>query len=187
MNETNAPEPFRTQNRQLAFALATAGCSFASPEEGGPAINLYSVDFLRARKIGVGKSLEAAAADAVSLGIPGIVTYLFKRDAILEKAIKAWDNMVELHAIAESEKTTPELPDVPVEVIMQVLHTHSMNLKSLVTQVPWCRRPLVTDAQSSTKEVPIDGKPAPRNVTQGSGKVWTLGASKAIKDRLNIK
>lgn len=187
MSETNEPEPFRTQNRQLAFALATAGCSFASPDQGGPAINLYTIDFLRAKKIGVGKTLESAAADAVALGIPGVVTYLFKRDATFEKAMKAWDSMVDIHAMANHEGVEPELPEVPTEVIMQVLHTHSMNLKKLVAEVPWCRRPLVTDAQSSTREVQIDGKPAPRNVTQGSGRVWTLGASKAIKDRLNIK
>lgn len=178
-------EPFSTQNRQLAFALATAGCRFQSQEEDGPAINLYTIPFLRSRKIGVGKSLEAAAKEAYDRGIPGIVTYLFVRDETFERAIKAWDVTVEELQKADAQNRSPILDDIPAETVMKVLCIYANNLRKLA-EVPFIRSPLVGIFDAETKEVPIANKPGPRRVTTGKGKIWSLGASQETKKKLKV-
>lgn len=177
--------PFTTSNRQLAFALAIAGCSFAAAEDGGPAINIYTLDFLRARNIGKGKPIEEAAREAFERRIPGNVTYLFARDATFERTIKAWDGMHEEFQRAANEGASPILPDIAEETVAQVLFIHANSLKTLA-EVPFIRTPLVSTVNASTKEVPIDGKPGTRKTVSGRGKIWSLGASPEIRKHLKL-
>ncbi len=178
--------PFSTQNKQLALALATAGAKFASPEAGGPTQNLYSLGFLRDRKIGKGKVIEEAVREAVARRIPGKVTYFFEHDANLENAIKAWDGVVEELQKARHDVRDPQLPNINAVLVAQIMCIAANNIAAF-EELAFINTPLCSTVKGEEKELPIEGKPAPKSVTEGAGKVWSLGASKFIKDKLKIK
>lgn len=178
-------EAFRTQNEQLAFALATAGCRW-DEEDGGPMMNIYSLDFLRQRKIGIGKSIDEAVQEAVDKQIPGKVIYFFVRDELFNRCIHAWDTTADELSKSDNERRDPVFEKlVGEENIMQILCVHSANRRNLRKKV-WDRAAFIAAVNSKTREVPIKGRPAPRQVTEGVGKVWQLGASKAVRDKLKI-
>jgi hypothetical protein len=177
-------ECFKTNNFQLAFALATAGCTFDT-EDCGPTINLYTLGFLRDRKIGVGKTIEEAVLEACERRIPGNVTWCFVRDEIFQKCINAWDETVEELQKADAEKRTPQFEPIDERVIMRTLCLHANNRAGFMSKI-WVNAPFISTVTSKTKEVPIKDKPAPRRVTVGAGKVWQLGASKETRNKLKI-
>jgi hypothetical protein len=179
-------QPFATQNKQLALALATAGVKFAHPEVGGPTQNLYSLGFLRSRKIGKGKHIEAAVREAVERKIPGKVTYLFEHDENLERVIKGWDGIVDELQKARHEVRDPVLPNHSPLLIAQVMCVAANNVAAL-DELAFINTPLCSTVTGEEKHVEIEGKPAPKSVFSGVGKVWSLGASRFIKDRLGIK
>lgn len=188
MEELTSP-PFSTQNQQLAFALMLAGCQFAGWDNGGPAQNLYTIGFLRARKIGVGQDIETAAIRAVEAKIPGIVTYFFQRTKTLEDAIAAWDLMVDEFRKAEADERPPITPDVSTAATMQVLFIRANSVKEF-QKLPFMRPALVSNVQSTATEEPrFDGtkqKPAGASIISGKGQVWSLGASRETKNHLNV-
>lgn len=180
-------EPFRTNNRQLAFALANAGCKFApqDKENAGPAQNLYTLAFLRANKIGVGKTMDEAVDICLRNKIVGNVTYLFVRDEVFEKAIRAWNKIHASWVEADARGEVHPVPDIAPEVVMQVLFLYANNLAKLA-EVPWFNRPLLSDVTTSTKTEAIPGKPGSRKVTTGSGRIWQHRASQATKRHLKL-
>lgn len=178
---------FRTQNQQLAGALLDIGCELARQDQGGPADNLYTIGFLRDRKIGVGKPIETAVREAVRRKIPGIVTYVFKRSAKLEMAIKTWDDMVEERQKADHDSRPPIFPKVSDENVVQTIYVHALNREAFL-EIPWFTDPLISTVEvKSTRSIPLgEDKPAPRTVMTGRGKVWRLNSDKKIKDHLKI-
>lgn len=191
-------ESFKTQNRQLAFALACAGCHFAPLANDGPAVNTYTLGFLREprqKRLVGGLDIESAGKKLIEMGIPGHVTYCFIRDAVFEEAMAAWDEVVAEFQEAAHDRRDPSLPEVSAKVVAQVLCV-AVNSQDEFAKVPFVNkmRQLVSTVTSSTKQVPIPdksssgeaNKPAPRTVVSGKGKVWTIGASKALKDHLKV-
>jgi hypothetical protein len=172
-------EPFSTTNQQLAFALATAGCTFASRELEGPAQNIYTLGWLRDRKLGTGLGIEEAAMVAFKQRKAGTVIYYFERDSIFDRAIAAWDEIVAEYQQAELDKTPPILPEISERVVMQVLCVHANNMKHY-SQLPFVNRPWVSTIESvRTEEKGESGywKDVKIKVT-GAGKMWKVGAKK---------
>lgn len=166
---------FSTQNRRLAFALATAGCQLAPK----PTQNLYTVDFLRSRGIGVGLTPEEAAKVAMAKKIPGIVTYFFVRSDLLMEAIKAWDDMAKAAKEAKEKGEEDIAPKVATVQVMEVLYVFSRNSKAL-SELAWLSPPLVSS-------VAVAKTGTPENYTMtGKGKVWTVGASQQIREHLKL-
>lgn len=170
-------EYFSTQNRRLAFALATAGCQFAPK----PTVNLYTIEFLRSRGIGVGLTPEEATKVAAAKKIPGIVTYFFVRSDLLMEAIDAWDKMAKEAKEAKAEGREEGLPaDVTTEHIMQTLYVFSRNSKAL-SELAWLSPPLVSTVAAA--KVGADGS---YSIVNGQGKVWSTNASKEVREHLKL-
>lgn len=182
MEEYKEGSFFQTQNRQLAFALASAGCEFAPQSAGGPAINTYTLGFLRSRRIGVGKTIDAAAKEAADRKIPGIVSYIFKRTPKLEEAIAHWDRIVDEFRRAEAEERAPRGEDLTLKQQVEAAYYFAHNSKEFAN-VPWFNSPLISTIEASTSEVKTAG-PDPKKVTRGKGKIWSLGASEEFKNQL---
>jgi hypothetical protein len=188
MNNEKNVEYFSTNNRQLAFALATAGCTFAPQIKNspGPATNLYSLGFLRSKAICKGLSMEQAVDKLVSLKIPGNVTYNFVRNDTFAEAIKAWDKAVENIAFAQDNNTEIQTGAHSVAHIMEILCIHANNSVGLANDLPWLSSPLLSDVAAHSKDHEVSGKPDPRVVTEGKGKIWSRNASKETKEKLGI-
>lgn len=169
-------EYFSTQNRRLAFALATAGCQFALR----PTTNLYTADFLRSRGIGVGLPLEEAAKVAAAKNIQGIVTYFFLRSELLTEAVKVWDDMAKAARDAKADGREDGLPDaVPTEHIMQTLYVFARNAQAL-NKLAWLSPPLVSTV--TTAKPTTDGS----YTMTGKGKVWSVNASQKTRQHLGL-
>lgn len=171
-------EPFTTTNRQLAYALASAGCLFATRELSGPTMNIYSIGFLRSKKIGAGLDIEEAAKVAVAKRIPGNVIYLFERDETFYQAIKAWDATVKELQTAHAENRQPELPDIDAGTVATILCIHANNRETL-DQLPFVNKAWVSTVVSSTKEE------NEKTTITGQGKMWKIGA-KETRKHLNV-
>ena len=167
-------EPFTTTNRQLAFALASAGCLFATRDQEGPTINIYSVGFLRANKIGAGLDIEDAAKMAVAKRIPGNVVYLFERNATFFEAIKAWDKTAEELRNANQENREAKLPNIDAATVATVLCIHANNRETL-DQLPFVNRAWVSTVTTSTKEE------KEKTTISGQGKMWKIGSKETRK------
>lgn len=186
MEETKiGVEPFATENRQLAFALLTAGCELLPREEGGPAVNVYTVGVLRQRKVGTGKTLEAAALEAHQREIPGHVKYLFLRNELLERCVKKWDWTVNAIRMAREEGVDPVLDDIKEEHIIQTMCVAANNQKAFA-KIAFIRRPLCSDIDAKVEETEVPGKPGRKTTITGKGRIWTAGCSKAIREKLNL-
>lgn len=176
MNEKlNNSQIFTTQNRALAIALMTAGCTLHQSEAEGPCSNIYTVGKLRAIGMGgQGLSIEQAAIKAVNAKKPGIISYFFVRDEELEKAIKAWDSTV-----AKLNSAAGFTEELSTEQIMTVACIHENNRK-LAKELPWLRPALVSDVSSNSKK---DGE---KEMISGSGRVWSLGCSEETRKKLKL-
>lgn len=184
MIQTNDNE-FPTNNQQLAFALATAGCELVKVE------NLYTVGFLRTNPVFKGMQVEQAVKFAMDRRIPGQMFYFFKRNEMLNRCVKAWDEIVDELRKAEQEGTAPILPQPPEEVIMQILCVHINNSSRMKEELPFCHAPLIAVTKADIKEEPLyddkgEVKPGRKIVIKGAGKVWRLGASNATRARLKL-
>lgn len=153
-------------------------------ELGGPTTNVYTIPFLRSRKIGVGKTFDAAAIEADRRRIPGHVTYFFVRDETFQVAIKAWDETVQAFQEAEQFGQTPVLPEVDTETVMRVLCV-AANSQANFQRLAFIRRPICSDISAETREEEIKDKPGKKSLISGKGKVWTAGAAN-IKKKLNV-
>lgn len=196
--------PFSTSDKKLAAALATAGCAFlpisATPGvEGGPASNVYTPGFLRDRKVIEGQvpitEFEDGVAQLVARRIPGHVTYHFIRDAIFDRAIAAWDALVDEMVKARNENRAPKLPQISEETVMEVLYLHRMNEREFA-RVPFIKRPECAIGLAMTSEEPLPNHdpdtrkeahlPVSRTRVKGSMKRWTLGCSQEMRDNLKL-
>lgn len=199
----NTQNPIQMPNRALAMGLVSAGATFAKGEEGGPCINVYTPDFLRSKGViseGVTElEFERAAILAEARGIIGNVTFFFERNALAEGFVKAWDatsdairaNREYAALDAETQRTHDKpaaLPDVPTEIVAQVLCMHANNLKSLKgierSNPPVC---------STLKGAYDGGKPGKETSTgvctgrlTGAGKIWSTNLSNADRAKLKI-
>lgn len=171
----NNSQIFTTQNRALALALMTAGCTLHQSESEGPVSNLYTVGKLREIGMGgQGLSIEQAAIKAVNAKKPGILSYFFVRDEELEKAIKAWDSVV-----AKLNSGSAITEDLSTEQIMTVVCIHENNRK-LAKDLSWIRPALVSDMSSNSNK---DGD---KQMISGAGRIWSLGCSKETRDKLKL-
>lgn len=178
--------PFETQNVTLAFALHTAGCKAAPPEQRGPAQNHYPLEFLQRKKIGKGKRIEDAARDAVKYRIPGIVTYYFEQSPELTEALDAWVTLQKELDRAETEKEAPTIPEISTKTVMRVLCLYAQNLPALKA-LAFQRDPLVSVSKIDSEE-PVSNGPnrAPGRRIKGSAKIWSINASEETKKHLKI-
>ena len=180
-------QPFCTQNRKLAEALALAGCKWASREEGGPTLNIYTAGFLRDRRLMSShpvpiQGFEKAAKEAEARKIPGIVTYFFERDETFQRAEKAWqDCCIEL-ARAKLASEPPNVPDIPPEVVAQVICIAAYSAEGF-KNAPFVNPAWVTTMSGSRKE---DPKSKAAYTIEGTGKAWPLNASKEVREKLGI-
>jgi hypothetical protein len=188
--ELTDPKHFKTTDQPLAIALATAGCRLASQEEDGPAISLYTPEFLRSRGLIKGKvapsEFERVASDAFDKKIPGSVTYLFVRDDVFKRAMDAWDAMVNEYEKADEENREPESLDIDEATAMRVMYTQRVNARLFKTKVPFYREPLFKIGESTSREVPISGRPVAQTVTEGSMKSWSRNLSNESRKALGI-
>lgn len=200
-------EPYKTQEKQLAFALMCAGGRFAPDEQDGPAINVYSTGFLRQSRFAklfeavqaVRKlDIEEAATMLIEREIPGIVTYVFVRDAVFDEFIAAWDGITTTMQEADQANIRPELPRHSATVVAQVMNIAANNL-AIFAQVPFMNkaRQMVSDVTGTTRHNPIlnpkagqDGAPqhlpGTQDVTTGKGRAWTIGLNAADKQRMGV-
>lgn len=197
-------EPFTTQDRKLALALALAGCSFTPCEEYGPATNTYTPSVLRNKidprtrkpflaKEGVTtEQFEEAASEAVRQRIPGIVDYHFVRNVVFERAQKAWDNMVDEMARAQQEGRAPNIPVISEEVVMQVIYLQRCGekefSKSAFIKPPECAIGEVQKQEIAIPDShnPSETGPMPKVKYTGSMKRWTLGCSQDMREALKL-
>ncbi len=179
-------QPFVTQNKQLAHALAVAGCRFAESEDGGPVMNTYTPGFLRDRRL-IGnnpisiREFERAAEDAAAKRIPGIVTYFFERDDVFYRAEAAWQKMCEEISNAKIERRAPALPDISEEVVAQIMCIAAHGLKA-INDAPFLTVPWVSTIAGAES---FDEDTRARSFA-GSGKAWPLNISAEGRKKLNI-
>lgn len=180
-------QPFVTQNRKLAEALALAGCSWASEEDGGPTRNIYTAGFLRDRKLLPNEQVtlakfEQAAKSAESRRVPGIVSYYFVRDKTFRDAEGAWQAVALEIQRAELASEPPKLPDISAEVVAQVLCIAANSAKHLADapflNPAWVTTLSGTKTKSDTSESGFS--------ISGTGKAWPLNATKEVREKLGI-
>jgi hypothetical protein len=179
-------QPFTTQNRKLAEALALAGCKWAAREDGGPTMNVYTADFLRSRRLLPATpvnipAFEAATRAAFDRRIPGIVTYLFVRDDVFFRAVAAWDEVTRELQRADKEGRPPTIPPVDEETVSRVMAIAANSTKG------FSDAPFVNPAWCSTiggsETTSDDGK---RRTISGKGKAWQVTISKEDREKLKL-
>lgn len=210
--------PFTTQDKKLAMALALAGCSFLPCEHGGPATNTYTPQWLRNRRNPITghaflpvdgvtpEEVEKMAEICVEKRIPGIVDYHFVQDAIFQRAIKAWDDMVkemnranieaEAHFVefGKKQEMTPAIPDISETIVMQVCYLQRCGQKEF-EKAPFIKPAEIAIgcAVETNESLPNRGPrvsdhseaPAPRRKIKGVGyRRWTLGCRKELRDEV---
>ncbi len=188
-------EPFTTTNKQLALALITAGCKFASFESGGPAINHWTPATARERRIITGKVFpevfEQAVMRATDAKISGQVTYCIVRDSIWESAIKEWDKWVDEFEMAEKQKRSPMLPGLTAEQVIQACYFRLHNERDM-EPVAFVRSPNLSLGSTKKDVTPIEGAPSElssqRSYTESGEnlKVWSLNLNDEDRARIGI-
>lgn len=181
-------EHFKTTNEQLAWALITAGCSFAPQVEGGPGHTTYTPALLRKKGVlpSKGVSLEEfaeAAEDAYERMIPGPVTYYIIRNDLFTACIKKWDEMVDEFEAADKEKRAPVVPKVNANSVIVSCYLRAINQRVFDKQgMAFVNKPIlrVEEIKSETREaIPgKDGLPSPGDKCKTilGLKSWPLGS-----------
>lgn len=174
--------PFATTNRHLAFALLLAGCEMADHTEDGPAINTYTIGFLRQERFRSrvqGLDIEEAAKKLLNAKVPGVVSWLFVRNSIFEEAIKAWNEMADEVTKARHEGVAPQVPAVSAADTMRVLYiAQRKETDEFFDKLAFMNagRQLVSTMEGSSKAREDGG-----NTITGAGQVWTIGAKDVRK------
>lgn len=192
MTELPRDQIYRCPNRQLAFALAICGAEFAEIQDGGPAANVYTPGFFQQQRFkaqysGSGMTLNDAAIAMVKRGVPGHVTYAFKRSSIVERVIAAWDAMAKERTQADADGRAPEMPTIPVDLMAQTLFV-AANSTEEFAKVPFVNRmmQLASTMDGRASSEPIAGTPGERTTIEGSGKVWSIFGSEKLREHLNV-
>jgi len=202
---------FKTSDRDLALALATAGCTLEPQESGGPTLNLYTPQMLRhwgyLRGAVSISEFEAVVTTCTTGGaLPdgrrigkrlGTVIYSFVRDETFNRAHGEWDKCANEYIEAANEKREPKPrgAELTPEQIMQAAHGMRMNVERL-KKLGWCNTPQCAIGGFEASEVPIPSlntvtkQKSHQGVTkkQGKGnmKQWTLGCSQELRDKLKL-
>jgi len=188
-------EIFESTDEELCLALLCAGAKLAGSDTGDvpPCINHYTPDLCRSRRLLPQSPVspqvfEAAVIEARERKIPGIVTWRIVKDAEFNRAIKAWDAMVEEMHKAKVEKREPNLPDISTETVMQALYMRRLNHKPMKDHT-WVVCPSLSLGKSSVKAKPIDGVPdevaAPLSYTaEGTAVFWNLNTTAENREKI---
>jgi hypothetical protein len=188
-------EIFETTDEELALALITAGAKLAGSDTGvvPPCINHYTPDLCRSRRLLPQSPVspqvfEKAVIEARERKIPGIVTWRIVKDAEFNRAIKAWDAMVEEMHKAKAENREPNLPDISTETVMQALYMRRLNHKPMKDHI-WVVCPSLSLGKASVKVKPIDGVPdevsAPLSYTaEGAAVFWNLNTTSENREKI---
>lgn len=198
-------EPFQTNNRRLAEALITAGCTLAPREKNGPSMNIYTAGKLRDLRIVkpdhrlTEKELEIYTLQAVDRKKEGDVFVLFEQNAMLGRCIKAFDDIEETIKLSrewekmddgerlENEKLKPgPIPDIPEEVVMQVLSLHSETRKAW-PKIAWANPALCSTVAGDfvpSGDETRTGVPAGTHKGK-SARVWSIHLNN--EDRAHMK
>lgn len=196
--EDYGPNYFATTDRQLAFALVTAGCKFAPQTEdgrGGPCFMIYTPNCLRDRGIipkGQGVDLpvfDRKAREAFEQGIPGDITYLVVRDEVFEESIKAWDEMVDGYAQADRDRTPPPVPVISATVAMQVQYMRRVNEGEMPVKTIGFYNPprfRVSSLKTDSRPMHPDLKDHPGTIdtTRGTEIIWGYNTPEPEKREL---
>ena len=185
-------QSFQTQNRQLAFALMVAGCTFAPIEQDGPAMNSYTPGFVRQPQFGnlitKGMSLDAAGAVLLRNRVPGIVTYFFLKNAAFYEAYESWVALEKEFAEAKSIGREPKIPEVSAADVMRSLYVaqHRQTKESFANVVFKNRKLQIINAMTGKEESEKDAEGRTIRTVEGSGAAWTIG-SKSAKKKFGFK
>ena len=200
---TPSNEPFKTTDAELAVALLTAGCSLASPEQGGPAQMHYTPDICRNRWVTIKDAsgakrvpllshtsvtpatFEEAVIRAGKLGIPGEVNFFILRDEVFLEAMQMHDFLAKEAQLAALQHRALVLPKLSTlsetQQVMVICYVRRQNREKLDTHA-WARAPLLAMGDVRKKLVPR-GSASEAQLTnssfvmEGSGKIWKLGLS----------
>ncbi len=188
---------FAMPNEKLAFALAVAGVKFATPDEGGPAVNSYSRGFFNQERFKqrgesrfAGMSITDAAIHCFNKRIPGDVTYMFHRSADSEEFIRAWDSMAQERRNADAENRAPGMPTISPTAMAQVLFVAANSVDEFKT-APFLNRELQvasTMAGGVTHRAPKmnNGEAVGEIVTEErAGMVWCI-FGKNVREHLKV-
>lgn len=155
------------------------------------------------RSIFAGMDLDACALACASgrypIGFPlkqgrriaGHVTYFFQKGPKFSEAYPAICAREEEKEKAEKEGRPQVVPEIPAGIVAVVMWIASQSEKSFLN-TPFVNRALTmcNTMSGNSREEPMEGELAKsgikKTVYEGSGKVWTAGASKATKDHLKI-
>lgn len=191
-------EPFSTQNKKLAEALITAGCTLAGREHSGPTINTYTPNLLRDKGVIKGgvthQAFEIAVLGAVERKIPGAVSFLFERNAVLDRCIKAfdaierkikasrqWEKMDAIQRQEHPEMAPPAMPDISEETVIQVLCLHRDNMRGM--EALMFANPAICSVVQAEREGWKDENATatgmPSGKMTGSAKVWSVNLNNA--------
>lgn len=190
---------FQTRDAQLALALINAGCQYAPQNDQGPAENIYTPADMRSKgMLTKGEAsiqdFEAAVTVAVQKKRKGLVTFFIVRDAVFQRAIKAWDDMAEEFEKASNENRAPVVAEIDEATAMRVAYMLRMNAER-VRDIPFVRTPILSTLEGSSADIPVANRtagvreahaPGAKTRTTGSGAMWTLGLSDEKKRRLGI-
>lgn len=186
-------QPFACPNKALAFSLLLAGCKLAPAEQGGPAINRYTVGFVRDRRDCAGMHIEEAAKWLYAKKVPGHVSWLFVRDAIFNRAIGAWDAEVDKMRVAKDTGEPYSAPDISPEIVMQVLCVRQNSVEAFNTLAFANRMSQIASTSTvsfSTEALKDDrGNTMPgleKKHAKGSGKEWSIFGSDEGKKHLGV-
>lgn len=194
MTEVQKDEYYSCPNRELARALAIAGVPFAPQKFGGPAVNTYSLGFVRQPRFKgrfAGKNLTDSAADCVAAKIHGDVTYRFVRGPLLDEVIAVWDAMAKERTQATADGRDPQMPSIPTAAIVQTLFV-AANSEDEFRKVPFVNRMMqlasTMDGKSSDEPIEQNGKELPgrRTNVEGAGRVWSIHGSDKMKKHLEV-
>lgn len=186
-------QPFACPNKALAFSLLLAGCALAPADQGGPAINRYTLGLVRNRRDCEGMNLDEAAQYLYAKRVPGHVSWLFVRDDIFHRAIEAWENRVKAFREEKNSGVPMVLPDIDPEVVMEVLCVRQNSVdafNSLAFLNP--NSQIVSTAKTSSRSEPMKDEHGQtmegleKTFITGNVKEWGLFNSNEFKRREGI-
>lgn len=194
--------PISMPNAKLALGMVTAGIPFAEPEDGGPALNYYTPGLLRDRRLigqqGIGPiEFELKVIETAERGIAGSVVYFFQRTREAENFIEAWDKISDtIRRIREWETLTdaeraeldppPKIPDIPIEVIAQVLCIHANN-EERAKKLPFVNAPICNAVAGKSSPGKETATGVMAGVTEGAGQTWSTNLNDADRAKIGLR
>lgn len=179
----NSVDPIQVPNRKLAEAMLSCGCEVEDIS------NQYTPGLLRDRKlIGAGpiteEKFERRVIEVAQGKMQGSVIFFMRRTSRAESVIAAWDGtakLIQMHrereAMSAEEKKDldppPPLPNIPDEIVAQVLCMHANNAK-VIPQLIFSAPPICNTLKGETQKTGETSTGAQAGVTTGAGKIWSV-------------